>query len=986
MNMYRCYVLLFMLLIGGGPAQAQISLSSPTQFDTVLVNTTDSLAFWVRNAGGTPFTVTDINTTRQEFRVKDTSFTVPANDSVRVYVHFGTNQNVTWKDVVLVLGSGLPGALPVRWTGTGRFADPSYNSTQGLWENALKTALTNLVTSHTSLGYNTGRDRMFETVDDHGLHDTIECVYTGRRIRATNRTEAQNQNFDTEHTWPQGTFNQIEPNRSDLNHLFPTYSPANNARGSYPFGVVVSNITYQEGGSKRGLNASGDIAFEPRDVQKGDVARALFYFMLRYQNNYEGYLDQNQENALRLWYKSDTVNSKDRTRNNAVASFQGKRNPLVDHPEFIDRISSFRSSTAPTLSPDILTSTEAINFGTIAVGDSLEWTLFLLNNGRATLSVSGLLLQSPSPNFRIVDTPTSVSVDSFARVRVRFIPTQASQIYNNALVIQSSDPDEATVNVALTGSSSSGSPQITLNTPANSASGVETPVAFTWFRIQSADLYHLQVSLSNTFASFVVNDSSLVDSSIVQSGLSMNTTYYWRVRAHTGAGWGSFSTTRSFTTWTTPAQVISLSPADGATNVSIPSLFTWQSVATAIGYQFDLSTSSSFDTTLMTDSSLIGTSRLVSGLMMNTTYYWRVRARNGAGWGPYSASRSFTTWTIPTQAVAISPADSTGDVPIPTLFVWHSTELATRYQLEVSLSSAFSTVIVSDSSLTDTSRSVSILEPGTTYYWRIRAGNGAGWGAHSETRVLTTWIAPAMTQLVSPADGTRGTGSPPVLVWQQVVDAKVYKLEVSTGSSFASLVLSDSTLVDTMKAVAGLDTLTSYFWRVSAGNGAGWGPASLAWQFRVAETFTLVTQMSSGWNMIALPVEPIDPRATSVFPSATSAAFAYSNGYVSRDTLYQGVGYWMNFGPSHQISVSGEPITSDSVPVNAGWNLIGAISSPVPVSSITTSPSGIVMSPFFEFNNGYSGATTLSPMKAYWVRCTQAGTLILQSVTNIPQD
>lgn len=972
----RHVVVLVALLFGCARVQAQsISLSLPSQFDTVLVNTTDSVAFWIRNAGSTPFVVTDINTTRAEFHVKDTAFAVPPNDSVRVFVYFRTNQNVTWKDVLVVMGAG--GAIPFQWKGTGRYSEALYNSTQGLWENALKTALTNLITSHTSLGYNTARDRMFETVDDFNLSDTVECVYTGRRIRATSRTEAQNQNFDTEHTWPQGTFGQSEPMRSDLNHLYPTYSPANNARGSYPFGPVVSNVTWQEGGSKRGNNPNGVVAFEPRDTHKGDVSRAIFYFMLRYQNNYEGYLDQAQEGYLRQWHVTDPVSAKETQRNNRVATYQGKRNPLIDHPEFLDRISSFRSSVVPTLYPDIHASSNNISFGTVAVGDSVEWALIVLNNGRAGLSISGLSLQSPSSNFRIVNTPTVVPVDSFASVRIRFIPAVSGQSYTNTLIIQSNDPDEGTVNIGLGGTGSSGNVQTVLNTPANGATGVATPVVFTWYRPSGADRYHFQLSLTNTFSAYVADDSTLVDSSFSPSGLALNTTYHWRVRSHTAAGWGTYSATRNFTTWTVPAQVQPLSPANGASGTPIPTLCAWQTVSTATRYRIDLDTSGAFANPLLTDSTLVDTSRSIAGLLEGTTYYWRIRAGNSAGWGAFAVTRSFATWSTPEQIQAIAPEDEATGIPVPVQFTWHSSAAASRYQLDLAASGTFDSLLVADSSLTDTTCPVSGLVPNTTYYWRVRAGSGAGWGSYSGARSFTTLNVPLQVQLQSPMDHVRGVSSPVHFMWQASPGASSYRLDVSPHQDFNALVVSDSTLSDTSRLVAGLDTMTTYFWRVRARNNAGWGSFSSPRQFRIAAGLMVTLQMRAGWNIVSIPVVPPDSLATSIFPSAVSFAFAYTNGYSQRDSLVPGPGYWMNFGPSHPVSVLGEPIFTDTVEVNAGWNLVGAISFPISSATVTSLPPGIIMSPFYEFVNGYVSAATLQPLRGYWVRCSQQGSIIL---------
>lgn len=1065
-----CMLLLFTALL---TTEAQtITLSTQSLiFDTVYVNTPDTLSFWVRNSGASAFSVTDINTSRPEFKAKDTSFTIPASDSFRVYVYFKTNQNVTWKDVLLVEGTGLRGALPVRLTGTSRYTGTSYNSTQGLWENALKTALTGLVTGHTQLGYNTARDRMFETVDDQNLNDTIECAYIGLKIYATTRTSAQNQGFNTEHTWPQSFFAD-EPMVSDLNHLYATDADPNSFRGNLPFGPVVSNIDYNVGGSKRGHRANGATVFEPRDIHKGDVARAIFYFTIRY-GNLGSYLDAIQETDLRVWYKSDTVGTKEATRNNRVASYQNKRNPLIDHPEFIDRISYFYTTTAPTLYPEIGTSPTAINFGTIAPGDSVEWALTILNSGRATLNLTSITLQTAGSPFKIINTPTSVPVDSFVQVKLRFVPTLANQPFSNTLVIQNNDQNEGTVNIALNGTSTSSDPaQTTLNTPANSATGVQTPALLTWYRTQTADIYHLQVSSSNTFSSFIVNDSTLVDSSSSTAGLTLNTMYYWRVRSHIPAGWGLFTTARNFTTWTTPAQVVATSPSDGSTGIAIPVLFTWQSAATATGYQFDLSTSPSFATILLTDSSLTGTSKSVSGLALNTQHYWRVRAKNGAGWGTYSTTRSmttwttpaqvqsispldsaldvpvpslfrwlkisnatsyqfelsasdtfgsllvvdssltdttkslsglllnttyywrvlarngagsgiysnarsFTTWTTPDQALALNPADGSTDVSVPTLFLWLEMPTADKYQIDISLSNSFGSFVFSDSTVTDTSSSVGTLDANTTYYWRIRAHNGAGWGTYSTTQSFATWNTPAQVQLLSPPDSVKGISLTVECLWQPVAQATTYGFELSASPTFATLVLADSALTDTSKTAPGLDTLTTYYWRVRAKNNVGWGEYSDARQFRIAAALTLTLQTTTGWNIISVPVTPIDSSKSSVFSSAVSAAFAYNNGYVQRDTLQTGPGYWVNFGPTQQVSVSGEPLVTDTVDVNAGWNLVGSISSPVATTSVTSLPAGIIMSSFYGFDNGYVTVSTLMPMKGYWVRCSQQGKLIL---------
>ncbi len=432
-----------------------ISISPASlRFDTLLVNVRDSLSFRIRNNSADTLRVTDINTNKSAFVVLDTAFVVLPHDSARVWVYFQTNQNITWDDVVLIENRGARGTLPLRVSGTAKYSGTAYATTQGLWENDLKTTLLNLVNNHTVLGYNAARDRMFETIDDPLNNDTLECVYTGRRIYAPTRTIAQNQNFNTEHTWPQSNFNSADPMVSDLNHLYPTDATPNSQRANYPFGPVVSNVTWEVGGSKLGRNPNGQTAFEPRDVHKGDVARALFYFLIRYPVNYGGYMDANQEFYLRQWYKSDPVSQKEILRNNAIATYQGKRNPLIDHPEFIDRITYFRISTAPTLQPDILVSPASVQFSSVAFGDSSEWRVTIVNRGRTQLAISSVGLQNPSAVFVVLNSPTQVPVDSFMQVRVKFKPDQPNQTYSNSIVIQSNDPDQPSLSVPLSASSS----------------------------------------------------------------------------------------------------------------------------------------------------------------------------------------------------------------------------------------------------------------------------------------------------------------------------------------------------------------------------------------------------------------------------------------------------------------------------------------------------------------------------------------------------
>ena len=115
-----------------------------------------------------------------------------------------------------------------------------------------------------------------------------------------------------------------------------------------------------------------------------------------------------------------------------------------------------------------------------------------------------------------------------------------------------------------------------------------------------------------------------------------------------------------------------------------------------------------------------------------------------------------------------------------------------------------------------------------------------------------------------------------------------------------------------------------------------------------------------------------------LFPTATSHAFSYQGtSYVQKDTLATGTGYWLKFPDSTTVNLTGSPLSSDSIALVSGWNLIGSIGSPLPVASITSNPPGMVTSRFFGYNGAYQTADTLIPGKGYWVKVNQAGTLYL---------
>ena len=213
------------------------------------------------------------------------------------------------------------------------------------------------------------------------------------RIRAWDH-HGDNKGIDREHIWPKsrgfgkdGTEEVKVPGaRGDIQHLWSgdsyvnSSSHSNNAYGFVDLSKVTDNAGEEYkidgktvvGGNYRGkpLNhtASGkEEVFEPQDCDKGDIARACFYMVARYNNlagdddtidagNPNLFLEDTLDTAtiystptkavsignlsdLLAWHKLDPVDDYEIKRNDLVYRNYGKnRNPFIDFPNWVDAI------------------------------------------------------------------------------------------------------------------------------------------------------------------------------------------------------------------------------------------------------------------------------------------------------------------------------------------------------------------------------------------------------------------------------------------------------------------------------------------------------------------------------------------------------------------------------------------------------------------------------------------------------------------------
>ena len=181
-----------------------------------------------------------------------------------------------------------------------------------------------------------------------------------------------------------------------------------------------------------------------------------------------------------------------------------------------------------------------------------------------------------------------------------------------------------------------------LVSPPNGAAIENDSVMLVW-RASSpeVDNYWIEYSTDATFSPSVV-DSTVTDTSYVVRDLELMSIYYWRVRARNSEGWGSFSTVRNFTTFLSlPNQVQLLQPEHNVLIGVDSVLFLWERSEPGVDrYWLEHAIDPNFAMSMI-DSTLEDTTASIHDLE-NRAYWWRVKAHNATGWGPFSEERKFT--------------------------------------------------------------------------------------------------------------------------------------------------------------------------------------------------------------------------------------------------------------------------------------------------------------------------------------------------------
>lgn len=245
----------------------------------------------------------------------------------------------------------------------------------GISGPALLDSLTGRFLPITVLEYGPARDTLYSKVlaiDD----DTVRCIYTGHALYLDPTQDPTQyiylngsaEGMNAEHAYPQSKGAADGNARSDMHHLFPVRIPANDARADVPFGEIPDAqtqkwfyknqiITSIPASNKDAWSESKSDLFEPREVAKGDLARAVFYFYTMYRNQANA-ADPNffelQRHTLCLWNAQDPADDAELIKTWRIAAYQeNKPNPYI-----LDCTLAFRTF-CPEVAPNCTVGTQA---------------------------------------------------------------------------------------------------------------------------------------------------------------------------------------------------------------------------------------------------------------------------------------------------------------------------------------------------------------------------------------------------------------------------------------------------------------------------------------------------------------------------------------------------------------------------------------------------------------------------------------------------
>ncbi len=360
----------------------------------------------------------------------------------------------------------------------------------------------------------------------------------------------------------------------------------------------------------------------------------------------------------------------------------------------------------------------------------------------------------------------------------------------------------------------------------------------TWTTSESATSlveYSTNADLSNSTSTTIVTDLRTKHSVIV-SGLTLNTTYYYRVKSKDAANnerispasspYGSFTTSNAKEDLTAP--VITVSPSAGSiTQTGATITWTTDENSTSL---VDYGTTTQLGSLAgQAGDSVTSHSVVLTGLSANTLYYYQIRSTDSAGNSTVDNNGgiyyNFTTSADSTAPTITSVAAPVVDLHSATI-TWTTSESATslvEYSTNADLSGSSQTVIITDLR-TKHSVIVSGLTLNTTYYYRVKSKDAAD-NETISTPIKNFTTSNAKEDLTAPVVSSVSSGSitqtGATIAWttdENSTSLVDYGATTQLGSLAGQ---AGDSVTSHSVAITGLSANTLYYYQVKSTDSAG---------------------------------------------------------------------------------------------------------------------------------------------------------------------